>query len=103
MNNWESFLNEIGGTDIAFSVFSAQNKFLDSQGGKEASLRDGLRKGTLLVFGSCRSGVRTKARINMGLTEESEGFRLSEEGRTGPGATASSQESPWGSVVGPRQ
>ena len=32
-----------------------------------------LRKGTLLVLGSCRSGVRPKARINMGLTEERRG------------------------------
>ena len=30
-------------------------------------LLDGLREGVLLVTGSCRSGVRTKATINMAL------------------------------------
>ena len=63
-------------------------------------LLDGLRRGLLVVTGSCWSGVRTKACINMDPTGEPEGIRLTKEGRTGPGGTLSSQESPCRSVVG---
>ena len=64
---------------------------------------DGVRRGLLLAAHACRAGVRTKARINMDPTGEPGGARLSEEGRTGPGGKPSSQQSPCGSVVGPRQ
>ena len=66
-------------------------------------LRDDLRRGVLVVTGSCWSGVRTKACINMGPPGEPGGARLTKEGRTGPGGKLSSQESPCESVVGPRQ
>ena len=66
-------------------------------------LEDGLRRGLLVVTGSCWSGVRTKACINMGPPGEPGGARLTKEGRTGPGGKLSSQESPCESVVGPRQ
>ena len=65
-------------------------------------LEDGLRRGLLVVTGSCWSGVRTKACINMDPPGELGGVRLSNEGRTGPGGKPSSQESPCESVVGPR-
>lgn len=48
----------------------------------------------------CGRCVRTKLTINMGTREESQVFRLAKEERTGPGATASSQEFPWKAVVG---
>ena len=48
----------------------------------------------------CRSGVRTKPGINMGILEESEVSRLSKEGRTGPGGKPSRQKSPCHAVVG---
>ena len=65
-------------------------------------LLDGLRRGLLLVTGSCRSGVRTKACINMDPPGEPGGVRLTKEGRIGPGGKLSSQESPCESVVGSR-
>ena len=49
---------------------------------------DSLRMGSMLVRRSCRSGVRTKAGINMGTIEESLVSRFPKEGRTGPGATS---------------
>ena len=66
-------------------------------------LLDGLRRGLLVVTGSCWSGVRTKACINMDPPGEPGGVRLTKEGRTGPGGKLSSQESPCESVVGPHQ
>ena len=66
-------------------------------------LWDGLRRGLLLVTGSCWSGVRTKACINMVTSAEAQVTRLPKEGRTGPGGKPSSQEFLCGPVVGPRQ
>ena len=63
-------------------------------------LWDGLRKGFLLVVGSCRSGVRTKVCINMDLFGEPRRIRLTKTGRNGSGGKLSSQESLCGSVVG---
>ena len=66
-------------------------------------LLDGLRRGVLLVIGSCWSSVRTKACINMDPPGEPGGVRLTKEGRIGPGGKPSSQESPCESVVGRHQ
>ena len=63
-------------------------------------LLDGLREGLLVAVGSCRSGVRTKACINMDLSGEPGRIRLSKAGRNGPERKPSSQESLCGSVVG---
>ena len=63
-------------------------------------LLDGLREGLLVAVGSCRSGVRTKACINMDLSGEPGRIRLSKAGRNGPEGKPSSQESLCGSVVG---
>ena len=56
-----------------------------------------------MITGSCRSGVRTKACINMHLSGEPERSRLTKEWRKGPGGKPSSQKLPCVSVVGPRQ
>ena len=61
---------------------------------------EGLRIGVLLGRGSCRSGVRTKAGINMDTAEDSVVSRLPNEGCIGPGATASIQKPSCRSVVG---
>ena len=61
---------------------------------------DGLRSGVLLSGVPCRSGVRAKLGINMGILKEFEISRLSQEGRTGPGGKPSRQKSPCRAVVG---
>ena len=61
---------------------------------------DGLREGLLVAVGSCRSGIRSNACINMDLCGEPRRIRLSKAGRTGPEGKPSSQESLCGSVVG---
>ena len=63
-------------------------------------LLDGLKGGTLVTVGSCRSGVRTKVCINMDLFGEPRRIRLTKTGRNGSGGKLSSQESLCGSVVG---
>ena len=63
---------------------------------------DGLRAGVLLSGVLCRSGVRTKLGINMGLSGEPRMSRLSKEGRTGPGWKHSRQKFPCRAVVGSR-
>ena len=63
-------------------------------------LLDGLKGGPLVTIGSCRSGVRTKVCINMGLFGEPRRIRLTKTGRNGSGGKLSSQESLCGSVVG---
>ena len=63
---------------------------------------DALRVGVLLSGVLCRSGVRTKLGINMGLSGEPRRSRLSKEGRTGPGWKHSRQKSPCRAVVGSR-
>ena len=45
-------------------------------------LLDGLWEGLLVAVGSCRSGVRTKACINMELSGEPRRIRLSKAGQT---------------------
>ena len=66
-------------------------------------LKDGLRRGALVVTGSCRSGVRTKTCINMDIPGEPGIARLAKEGRIGQGGKPSSQKFPCESVVGQHQ
>ena len=66
-------------------------------------LLDGLLWGFPITISTCRSGVRTKACINMQLSGELERSRLTKEWRKGPGGKPSSQKLPCVSVVGPRQ
>ncbi len=40
----------------------------------------------------CRSGVRSKSSINMGVSDESKMSRLNNENRTGPGLKSSRQK-----------
>ena len=61
---------------------------------------DGLKAGVLSSGVLCRSGVRTKLGINMGLSGEPRRSRLSKEGRIGPGWKHSRQKFPCRAVVG---
>ena len=63
---------------------------------------DALRVGVLLSGVLCRSGVRTKLGINMGLSGEPRRSRLSKEERIGPGWKHSRQKFPCRAVVGSR-
>ena len=65
-------------------------------------LVDGLRSGSLLVIGLCRSGVRTKLGVDMVVSAEARITRLSKEGWTGPGRRRSRPKSPRQAVVGSR-
>ena len=55
---------------------------------------DGLRVGVLLSGALCRSGVRTKLGINMGILKEFEMTRLPKERRIGPGGKSQQAKVP---------
>ena len=55
---------------------------------------DGLRTGSLSRRGSCRTGVRAKPCVHMGISEESGVSRWSEEVRSGPGGETQQLKAP---------
>ncbi|KAL7403087.1 hypothetical protein ABVT39_024208 [Epinephelus coioides] len=65
-------------------------------------LEDRLSSGALSCSGLCRSGVRTKFRIDMVFLWEPGTTRSSKEGSTGPGRRRSRSKPPCRSVVGSR-